>query len=484
MAERDSLDVFAEMVGSGNQSPIETNEYQEFLKSKLDFGSESGFEPLFMPEYLFDFQQHLVNWSVRKGRAAVFTDCGTGKTIIQLVWAENVVRETGKPMLVLTPLAVSRQTLSEAEKFGIEAYRAQPRKNPTAIQVTNYEKLHYFDADNYSGVVCDESSCLKNFDGKRKAAITEFMRKVPYRLLCTATAAPNDWDELGTSSEALGYLGHVDMIGKFFTNKRQSIAVQRMRHQQDKWRLRGWAAKGPFWQWVTSWARAARRPSDLGFDDDKFILPSLEEVHTQVQALSPTPGMMFDLPATNFREELEAIRRTVPERCEMAAEKVVENGRTSMVWCNRNDEGDLLEKLIDGAVQIAGKDSDERKEEAANWFVNGSDEHRTLISKPRIFGFGMNFQHCAHMTYFPTHSYEQYYQATRRLWRFGQERPVKVNLIYTDGGKRIMGNLARKSVAADKMFDELVYYMNESMDIRRDSYERREIEVPGWMNDK
>lgn len=248
--------------------------------------------------------------------------------------------------------------------------------------------------------------------------------------------------------------------------------------------MRGWAAKGPFWQWVSSWARAARRPSDLGFDDDGFILPSLHETHTQVRALSPTPGRLFDLPATNFFEEREAIRRTIQERCEAAAEKVAQNGGVSMVWCNLNDEGNTLEKLIPGSVQIAGGDSDEKKEEAARWFVSGTDERRILISKPRIFGFGMNFQHCAHMTYFPTHSYEQYYQATRRLWRFGQTQPVTVHLIYTDGGKRIMNNLVRKSKAADEMFNELTTYMNQSLHITRDTYERKEIEVPQWMSDK
>lgn len=458
------------------------NNYQEFLRTKLDYGIDDGFEPLFMPSYLFDFQAFLVDWAVRKGRGAVFTDCGTGKTIMQLVWAENVIRKTNKPVLILTPLAVSSQTLNEAEKFDLEAYRAQPDANPTAIQVTNYEKLHYFNAKNYSGVVCDESSILKNFDGKRKSAITEFMRQVPYRLLCTATAAPNDWEELGTSSEALGYLGYTDMLGKFFTNKNNTIALQRMRHTRDKFRLRGWAAKGPFWQWVSSWAMAARWPSDLGFDDGDFILPPLKETHTLVKANRPTPGMLFDLPATNFHEEREAIRRTLPERCEAAAAKVAENGHLSMVWCHLNDEGDLLEQLIPNSVQIAGKHSDEKKEEAARWFVNGTDERRVLISKPKIFGLGLNFQHCAHMTYFPSHSFEQYYQATRRLWRFGQTRPVTVHLIYTDGGERIMCNLDRKSKAADVMFEELVSYMNQTIELNRDNYEKGEVEIPQWMN--
>lgn len=404
----------------------------------------------------------------------------THNTVVQLVWAQNVIEKTNKPVLILTPLAVSGQTLEESEKFGIESYRANPNENPTAIQVTNYEKLHYFDSSNYAGIVCDESSILKNFDGTRKSQITEFMRKIPYRLLCTATAAPNDWIELGTSSEALGYLGYTDMLSQFFTNKRQSISSGHGRFNRDKFRLRGWATQGPFWQWVVSWARAARKPSDLGFDDAGFILPPLIETRSKIKANRPPDGMLFELPAVNFHEEREAVRRTIQERCEKAAEKVLANG-TSMVWCHLNDESALLKKLIPGSVEIKGSDKDEKKEDAARWFCNGKEENRVLISKPRIFGFGMNFQHCNHMTYFPTHSMEQYYQATRRLWRFGQTKPVTVDLIYTDGGERMMENLARKAKAADEMFNELIQYMNQEIEIKNE-YTTQKVEVPQWMS--
>ena len=447
--------------------------YSEFIQRKRDYGSESGFEPLFMPDFLFDFQQHLTDWAIRKGRAAIFADCGMGKTPMQLVWAENVLRKTNKPVLILTPLAVSGQTLREAAKFGIEARRAVSGEFHNTIQVTNYERLHHFDATDYSGIVCDESSILKNFRGTRKAAITEFARQIPYRLLCTATAAPNDWVELGTSSEALGYLGHMDMLTKFFT-RRQAYALTR----KNEWRLKG-HAEVPFWRWVTSWARAARRPADLGFDDDGFILPPLEERHTLIKATRPRDGMLFDIKAVSFHEEREVLRRTIQERCEAVAEKV-ENHDISMVWCHLNDEGKTLKGLIPGSVEISGSDTDDRKEESADWFCNGIDKRRVLISKSRIFGFGMNFQHCSHMTYFPTHSYEQYYQATRRLWRFGQESPVVVDLVYTDGGARMMENLARKSVAADEMFVSLVRYMNQATHIES-TYNKNTVEVPGWM---
>jgi len=459
----------------------EMTSYSKFLQTKTDYGSESGFEPVWMPDFLFDFQRHLTEWAIRKGRAAIFADCGLGKTPMQLVWAENVVRKTGRPVLILTPLAVSRQTLEEAEKFGVEAHRARPGENPLAIQVTNYEQIHKYDATDYAGVVCDESSILKNFDGTRKAQITEFMRTIPFRLLCTATAAPNDWTELGTSSEALGYLGHMDILTRFFTNKQMSAALQRGKFgRDDKWRLRPHAARGPFWQWVASWARVARKPSDLGFDDDGFILPPLNERRVIVEAESSADGMLFDIPALSFHEVRAVGRRTIQERCEAVAERVALNGQTSMVWCNLNDEGDLLEKLIPGAVQVAGKNSDQAKEEAAHWFVHGKDERRILISKPSIFGFGLNFQHCSHMTYFPTYSYEKYYQATRRLWRFGQTKPVLVDHVYTYGGNRMMEAIEHKAREADKMFGSLIENMEQSASVES-QYTIPEVEVPEWM---
>ena len=453
-------------------------DYVQFLASKRDHGARSGFAPLFMPDCLFDFQKALTDWAVRLGRAAIFADCGMGKTFMQLVWAENVVRKTNRPVLILTPLAVTRQTLDEAAKFDIEARRAVPGANPMTIQVTNYEQLHKYDAGEYAGVVADESSCLKNFQGKRKAAITEFMRQVPYRLLCTATAAPNDWVELGTSSEALGYLGHMDMLARFFANGQNSSALSRGRWSRDKWRLKGHAAE-PFWRWVASWARAARKPSDLGFDDDGFSLPELTEQHTLIKAVKPRAGMLFDIAAVTFHEEREVIRRTIHERCEAVAALVAEHD-VSMVWCQLNDESKTLHKMIPNSVEVSGSTPDEKREAAADWFCEGTDTKRVLISKPRIFGLGLNFQHCAHMTYFPTHSYEEFYQATRRLWRFGQTKPVIVDLVYTDGGKRMFDNLARKAKAADSMFRDLVRHMNQSVRVE-ETYDPIKVEVPTWM---
>lgn len=453
-------------------------DYLDFLNAKLDHGAMSGFEPTFMPSFLFDFQVSLTDWAVRKGRAALFADCGLGKTPMQLVYAQNVVQHTNKPVLILTPLSVSIQTLREAEKFGIEAHRANPAVNPTAIQVTNYEQLHKFTATDYGGVVCDESSILKNFDGMYKSQITEFMRQVPYRLLATATAAPNDWDELGTSSEALGYLGYMDMLKRFFTNNQNSAALGRGRFQRDEWRLKG-HAETPFWRWVASWARAARKPSDLGFDDNGFKLPELIEQHTEVEASMPRQGMLFDVEAVNFFEEREVNRRTIKDRCEAVAEKVAQHD-VSIVWCHLNDEAAMLKSMIPNSLEVSGKDSDEKKENAVKWFVE-STEPRVLISKPKIFGFGLNFQHCHHATYFPSHSYEQYYQAVRRLWRFGQVNPVTIDLIDTKGGQRVRENLLKKSKAADEMFANMVSHMTDALNIERQNQTTARVAVPAWL---
>jgi hypothetical protein len=303
------------------------------------------------------------------------------------------------------------------------------------------------------------------------------MRTLPYRLLCTATAAPNDWMELGTSSEALGYLGQRDMLTRFFSRKAH---YAHDRGKRKEWNLRGWAKDGPFWQWVSSWARAAQKPSDLGFDDDGFILPPLNITETHVDATLPTPGRLFDMEAVTFHEEREAIRRTITERCEAAAASISCNGQSAMVWCNLNDESKLLTSLIPGAVEVTGSDPDDKKESVARWFVKGKGK-RVLVSKPKIFGFGLNFQHCNHMTYFPTWSYEQYYQATRRLWRFGQENPVTVDLIYTDGGKRMLSGLQDKEKRASQMFAGLVQHMNHELSIKEE-YERERVTVPQWMN--
>tara|TARA_R110000868_G_scaffold111045_1_gene300166 strand:- start:1177 stop:2553 length:1377 start_codon:yes stop_codon:yes gene_type:complete len=452
--------------------------YEEFLNGKLHQGCDSGFDPVFLPDVLFGFQRDLVSWAILKGRAAIFADCGLGKTLMQFVWAENVVRKTGGNVLILTPLAVAGQMVTEAEKFGIELKRSNDGKIQPGITVTNYEKLHHFDASQFAGVVCDESSILKSFNGARKGEITEFMKRVKYRLLATATAAPNDYVELGTSSEALGYMGHMDMLNRFFKNDQNNSATGRLYGEQVKWRLKG-HAELPFWRWVCSWARAVRKPSDLGFDDGPFVLPSLREVDHMVEVEEIASGMLFHMPAHGLKEQRDERKRSVRERCDAVAKQVVGTGQPALVWCHGNDEGNLMEKLIPDSVQVAGSDSDEAKEEAFRGFCDGSV--RVLITKPKIGAWGLNFQHCNHVTWFPSHSYEGYYQAVRRCWRFGQKRPVTVDVITTEGERAIMANMRRKSRQADEMFGRLVEQMSNAVSISREDKSKTKQQNPQWL---
>lgn len=454
------------------------SDYGEFLRQKSQGGADSGFAPVWMPDFLFDFQRELVEWAVRKGRAAIFADCGLGKTPMGLTWASNVARKTGKPVLYLTPLAVASQTVREAEKFGIEARQSKDGAHAGHIIVTNYERLHYFSSSDFGGVVCDESSVLKSFAGERRGEITAFMRQVPYRLLQTATAAPNDYIELGTSSEALGYMGHMDMLNRFFKNDLNNSAQGRMCGEVIKWRLKG-HAETPFWRWVCSWARAIRRPSDLGFNDDGFLLPPLHEVEHLVEANSLADGMLFALPAVGLKEQREERRRTVQERCQTVADLVNHTGQPALVWCHLNEEGDVLQSLIPDAVQVAGSDSDDRKEDRLEAFADG--RARVLITKPKIGAWGLNYQHCNHVTFFPSHSFEQYYQAVRRCWRFGQKRAVKVDIVTTEGERGVMRNLQRKSDQADAMFSRLVAEMNNALAIERANNMNSQVEVPSWL---
>jgi len=452
---------------------IET--YKQFLSTKCQEGNGCGFDPIWLPDWLYDFQRLLVEWSIRMGRSAIFADCGLGKTPMQLAWAENVVMKTNKPVLILTPLAVSHQTIREAEKFDVEAERSVDGWVAPNITITNYERLHYFKPEDFSGVVCDESSIMKNFNGKRKAEITEFMRTIPYRLLCTATAAPNDFFELGTSSEALGYLGYTDMLTRFF---KQEQKKDYLGWGRPAYRLRGHAEE-PFWRWVCSWARVCRRPSDLGFDDSRFVLPPLIEREHSIKNSTPRAGMLFSSPAKGLQEQREERRITINERCERAAELAIDHDGATVLWCHLNSEGDLLTKLIPGALQVAGSMDDEKKEERLLAFQAG--ELKILVTKPKIGCFGLNWQHCHNVVTFPSHSWEQYYQAVRRCWRFGQDEDVVVNVITTEGERGVMRNLQRKAKQADVMFEALTTYANQALHIERGNGFNIERKLPLWL---
>lgn len=457
-------------------------DYADFLARKAQLTDTGGFAPVDLPEHLFDFQRALTEWAVMQGRGAIFADCGLGKTPMELAWADQVHRHTGKPVLMLTPLAVGFQAVQEAHKFGHDAGQSRTGKAVAPITVTNYEQLEKFEPGDFGGVVCDESSILKSFDGVTRAAVTEFMRRIQYRLLGTATAAPNDWIELGTSSEALGSLGYMDMLTRFFTNKSRTSTSRGSRRfvdgtaGADAYRLKGHAEE-PFWRWVASWARAARKPSDLGFEDGDFRLPHLITRQTIVEASSPADGTLFDVPAVGLREEREENRRTLAERCEAAA-LALQDADHAVAWCHMNSESGLLTRLIDGAVEVSGADSPYAKEEKLLAFSQG--DIRVLVTKPIIGAWGLNWQHCHRMTYFPSHSYEQWYQAVRRCWRFGQKRDVIVDVIATEGGRNVLANLQRKADQADAMFSALVAHMHDALGIQGHAYDK-EVEVPAWL---
>lgn len=450
--------------------------YKDFVSAKSQMAGRFGFAAKFSHPDAYDFQSHLVDWAVSQGRAAIFADCGLGKTLMQMTWAHNINLETNKPVLIIAPLMVALQTTEEAEKFGFQAERSLDGtfKGKAAIVTTNYERLHHFSPADFGGVVCDESSIMKNFDGSRKGEITEFMRNVRYRLLCSATPSPNDYVELGTSSEALGQLGHMDMLSMFFKNDEDSLHPMSMGSQ---WRFKTHAQRD-FWRWVCSWARAARRPSDLGFADRGFILPDLIEQEHVVRS-GVRDGCLFALPATNLSEEREERRVTLRDRCQKAAD-LLNAGDTGVAWCHLNAEADLLVEMIDGAAQISGSDKDERKEELFNAFRHG--QLKRLVTKPKIAAYGLNWQHCNHMTFFADHSFEQYYQAVRRLWRFGQKRRVTVDMITTQSLMGVTKNLRRKTEASEQMFRVMVEQMNDALQVKRFHEHTAKQELPKWLS--
>lgn len=457
--------------------------YNEFIDAKRHLGGDFGFDATFYPDGAFEFQSALIEWACRKGRAAIFADCGLGKTLMQIAWAQNVVRHTNGRVLILVPLAVARQTEREADRIGVEVKVCRDGVLPSQrIVIANYEKLHLFTPSNFVGVVCDESSILKNFDGATKQAVTEFMRGLPYRLLCTATAAPNDYIELGTSAEALGVMGYIDMLKVFFKADSNTYAHggaggRHARSRDGKFRFRGHAER-EFWRWVCSWARAIRKPSDLGFSDRGFDLPQLSTREHVVHARTRQDGMLFDMPAIGLKEQREERRRTINERCEMAAD-LASNVDCSVSWCHLNTEGDLLARLIPDSAQVSGADTDERKEEIFDAFASG--QIKRLVTKPTIAGFGLNWQHCAHSTFFPSHSFEQWYQSVRRFWRFGQQRPVTIDIVCSEGESGVLKNLMRKSEAASSMFQQLVALMGNEITVKAKRSTSTDFTTPEWL---
>lgn len=436
-------------------------EYKEFLENKKHLLGSFGFEPNYIPEMAFDFQREIITRACLKGRMAVFADTGLGKTLIQLALAKNIINHTNKKVLILTPLAVAFQFILEAEKMGIDDIEySKDGKHTKKIVICNYERLHYFNSEDFVGVVLDESSILKNFDGKIKGQITSFVKKLPYRFLSTATPSPNDFIELGTSSEALGYMGYTDMLGKFFKNNNNSIDPK---HAGEKWYLKPHAEES-FFSWVNQWAIMIKMPSDLGFSDEKYILPELKiNTHTiKNTSLLEFNGQiqMFNRPAKGFNEVRHEVKQTIKERCEKAVE--LAKGKTSVYWCNRNEESKLLRELDSEAVEIIGSQSMERKEEILLAFANG--EIKRIITKAKMTGMGLNWQHCNHSVFFPTYSYEQYYQSIRRFWRFGQKNNVTIDMVVSDGQTSVLESLQKKTQKAIDLHTNLTNNVNGSFE--------------------
>jgi len=439
------------------------NDYQKFIESKKHSIRDFGFKANYIPDIAFDFQKFVIEKAILKGRSAVFLDTGLGKTLVQLSLAKNIINHTNKKVLILTPLAVAFQFILEAEKLGIDDIEySKDGKHTKKIVVCNYERLHYFNEKDFEGVILDESSILKNFDGKIKQEVTSFVKKIPYRFLSTATPSPNDFIELGTSSEALGYMGYMDMLGKFFKQNNNAVDSTN-RNIGEKFYLKPHAEKD-FFAWVNQWSIMAKMPSDLGFSNERYNLPELivnkHIVTNESQIAIDGQLQMFNIVAKNFNEIRYEQKQTESKRCEKAIE--LAKDKTSVYWCNTNNESAILKANDKNAVEIIGSQSIDKKEEILLAFANGEIER--LITKAKMTSMGLNWQHCNHSVFFPTWSYEQYYQAIRRFWRFGQTKDVTIDMVISDGQTRVLEALEQKTQKAIQLHKNLTENVNRSFE--------------------
>ena len=426
----------------------ELDTYRAFVGSKLTACPPVGItDDVNLNPALFPFQSDVVRWALRRGRSAIFADCGMGKTLMQLEWARHI---PGR-VLILAPLAVGRQTEREGARFGIEATYSRAGSKGK-ITIANYEMLPHFDPDEFTGIVLDESSILKAYSGKTRTAIIEAFQRTPYRLACTATPAPNDFMELGNHSEFLGIMTRTEMLSMYFTHDGG---------ETQSWRLKG-HAESPFWRWLASWAVMLRRPSDLGYSDEGFALPPLkfeEHVVSGDTDIAQAAGFLFAMEALTLQEQRASRRATMQARVETTA-ALATGSDPWVIWCELNDESESLAKMIDGAIEVSGSMENDEKERRVLSFVRG--DSRVIVSKMSICGFGMNWQHCANVAFVgATHSYEQTYQAIRRCWRFGQTRPVTVHSVRADTDSAVTANLKRKERDAAKMAEAMLEHMRD-----------------------
>lgn len=460
-------------------------EYEKFCESKSRRASPVGIQSV--PElgsHLFPMQRDLVKVALMRGRCALFADTGLGKTAMQLEWARVVQQHTQGTVLVLAPLAVAAQTSKEGRKFGVTVVKVDDGSeiNEPGIYVTNYDKLHRFDEVQFDGVVLDESSIIKSHTGATRTLLIERFAATPFKLACTATPAPNDWTELGNHSQFLGVRTREEMLAEFFVHDGGST--------QD-WRIKGHAVE-PFWRWVATWALVVSRPSDLGYEDGDFRLPDLVSKEETVQldaSFAKSAGFLFLDDVVTLDEQRKMRRASLDERVKRVAQVVMsEPDEPWVVWCDMNDEADAIEKAIPGAVQVAGSDTPADKESRMTDFSEG--RLRVLVSKSSICGFGMNWQHCARTIFAgPTHSFEQFYQAIRRFWRFGQKRPVHVHMVATDADRAVLDNLRRKERDAAELARNGSAYVRELtksavQGVRADQTEyapTKKMVIPSWL---
>ena len=432
-----------------------------------------------MPESAFDFQKYIIEKAVNKGRVGIFADTGLGKTLIQVSIAKNIVNHTNKRVLILTPLAVAFQFLDEAERVGIDDIEHTKDGSFTKkIVICNYERMHLLKSDDFVCVMLDESSILKNFAGKTRDDIVSFIKKIPYRFLSTATPSPNDFIELGNSSEALGYMGYMDMLTKFFKSNQNSVDSNN-RNIGEKFYLKPHAERD-FFAWVNQWSVMVKRPSDLGFSDEGYALPPLVSnkhiVHNESTWTIDGQQSLFAMPAKTMTEIREEQKLTVVKRCEHAAS--LAHGKTSVYWCNLNEESELLSTLDKDAVEIVGGMSIDKKEEILVAFAKG--QINRLITKPKMTSMGLNWQHCNHTVFFPTWSYEQYYQSIRRFWRFGQKKSVICDIVVSEGQERVMEALEQKTEKAIQLYENLVSAANQDFSMTTKEF-NKDIILPRFI---
>ena len=419
--------------------------YDQFVGKKLGMVFRKGIDAKVSDYGLFHHQVDLVNWALRRGCAAIFADTGLGKSRIQVAWADTVVKSTGLKVLILAPLAVAQQTVEEGASIGVDITHArEPEDVKGNIVITNYDRLHKFDCSQFGAVVLDESSCIKHHTAKTLQTLLDTFRETPYKLCATATPAPNDWTELGNHAEFLGVRSRVEMLAEFFVHDAAETQV---------WRLKG-HARGLFWKWVASWGAMLRSPADLGHDATMYELPPLTvHQHTVEIEHNPQHGL-FAMEAQTLMERRDARKQSMAERVAECAKIVNADNQPWVVWCDLNAEGDALTAAIEGAVQISGSDDSDVKEKRLHDFAHG--KIRVLVSKPSICGFGLNWQHCKRMAFVGvTDSFEAYYQAVRRCWRFGQKSPVDVHIFASNQEGAVVNNLKRKESDAKAMADAM-----------------------------